>query len=108
MANDSFSQQALANDPSFAGRVRSQLVAQAFAVLAETPVVPTRVTYANQVLANLDREVRRWTPVIVMRTNLLAFPTSYNFDTGRVVTAAGDADILSQISTDFNTFAGLV
>lgn len=106
MANDSYTQQALAADNSFKERVKAQLINIAFIVLAEGPPNPTRVRYANQILNGLEREVNRITPILVMRTNLMAFNTSYEFSTKRVVTAAGDADILSQLNSDFNTFAG--
>lgn len=106
-ANDSFTQQALAKDALFRDRVKGQLIAEAFIVLDESSPDPARLVYARQILNGLDREVDRILPIIVMRTNLMAFATSYDFTSGHMVTTAGDADILSQIATDFDAFAGV-
>lgn len=105
-ANDSYSQQALAGDAQFATRVRAQLIAKAFAVLAEAPVVAARVAYARRILDNAGTETQRVLPILVLRTNVMAFQTSYDFQRGAVVTAAGDPDILAQLSADFSMLAG--
>lgn len=123
MPNDSFTQHALELTPSFATRVRGQLLAEAFVVLAEVaPVQSTPPTtaelaalavynarrgYARRILDDAERETQRVCRIIVMRTNVFAFATSYDFVKGQVVTAAGDSDILSQIATDWNTYAGI-
>jgi hypothetical protein len=42
-----------------------------------------------------------------MRTNLFNFTTSFDFQRGAVVTASGDADIESQLATDWDHLAGV-
>lgn len=133
MPNSVNTQQALAFEPGFRVRLRAALIKKAFLVQAETPPAapvdpqnPTpaeaaalalyqkRVGLAHAVMSGgLDRETERIAPLLVMRTNLMAFETSYDFNQvgdggriGRVVTAAGDPDIDSQIATDWNIFAG--
>lgn len=133
MANSLNTQQALAAEPGFRVRVRAALINKAFLVQAETPPAapvnpqaPTpaeaaalalyqkRVGLAHAIISGgLDRETERIAPLLVMRTNLMAFNTSYDFNQigeggriGRVVTAAGDPDIDSQISADWNILAG--
>lgn len=107
MANDALTQQALAKNPHFVDRVKAQLVTKAYNVLAEDPPVAGRVSYARQILNGLDREVNRIVPIIVQRSSIMAFTTSYDFSGDQVITAAGDADILTQLNTDFNSFAGI-
>lgn len=110
MANDSFTQQALGAEPQFLNRVRAQLISQAFAVLAESTGTPNhaiRVVYARAVLNDSLREANRVVLILPMRTNLFAATTSYDFMQGKVVTAATDASILSQIATDWDILAGV-
>ena len=110
MPNTVFTQDALAKDSSFFIRVRNILITQAFVVLAEavnTPFHAERVNYARQILNDSVQATNRVLPTLVNRTNLMAFTTSYDFVTSKVVTAAGDPDILSQISTDWNIYAGV-
>lgn len=110
MANSPFTQNALANDSTFAVRVRNALIAQAFVVIAEasnTPLHTERLAYARSILNDSDQATRRVLPILVTRTNLMAFTTSYDFASGKIVTAAGDPDIASQIVTDWNVFAGV-
>jgi len=111
MANDAFTQQALADDKQFQVRVRAALAKVAFEVTEEDPATPhhaERVAYAQKVLPFIDGEVMRSTAWLVQRPNLFAFATSYDFSRRGVVTASGDADIESQLMTDWNVLAGVV
>lgn len=108
MANDSFSQQALAQDVGFVTRVEAALVIVAFAVLGEaanTPNHANRVLFCNKVISDPANFARRLSPVLVMRTNLMAFVTSYSFQTKSITTAAGDTDIQSQLTSDWDALA---
>jgi hypothetical protein len=46
-------------------------------------------------------------PALAQRTNLVAEDVSYNFTTQSVETTATDAEIRSQIASDWNMFAGV-
>jgi len=112
MANDGFTQQALAADPHFRQRIRASLSSVAWEVLAEDPATPNhanRIAYAHQVTRQLDSEVVIILPQFVMRPNVLGAVTSYAYDfelqAGQVVTAATDADLTSQLHTDFDEMA---
>ena len=109
-ANDSYSQQALGADPNFHGRVQAALGRVAFTVLNEDEATPghtQRASYARQVINNLEMSARSVSPWLVERPNLIAFETSYNFGARAVVTAAGDADIEAQLSSDWNVLSGV-
>lgn len=112
MANDAFTQVALANDPRFRVRLKAALLAIAAQVLGEDPATanhPNRVVYANKVIAGPDTEAAKAAPFLVMRPNVNNFVTSYTYDftqgVGSVVNACGDADLQSQIATDWNWLA---
>lgn len=110
MANDSFSQQALANDSYFRTRLRGLMIEVAFEFLAEVGSGNQwqgRQNYARRVLDASANEVDRVAPIIVTRTNLFSFATNYNFADGRITTASGDADIKSQLHSDWNLLAGV-
>lgn len=110
MANDSYTQQALANDPNFRTRVEAALAKIAFQVFGEDPGTPNhaaRKAYAQQVIASIPAQAARIAPWLVMRTNVFAFTTSYDFARSAVVTASGDPDIESQLATDWNILAGV-
>ena len=110
MPNDAFTQQALAADPRFQLRVRNALMKIAWQVLNEAPTVAghtQRATYARQVLGTPDTYAKELAKSLTTRTNLLAFATTYDFTQGAVVTASADADIESQLSTDWNGLAGV-
>lgn len=111
MANDAFSQQALANDARFRLRVKSALALIAWQVLNEDPGTvghSTRTVYARSVLANLDGAASSVAGWLVMRTNVLSFATSVALDQGTTVvsSACGDPDIQSQLATDWSNLAG--
>lgn len=112
MANTAFTQQALAADPHFHIRVRAALATVAFQVINENPATThhvARATFAtNDLLPNLASKAQQISPWLVQRTNLFAEDTSYDFAASSVVTTATDAEIESQIATDFNVIAGIV
>jgi hypothetical protein len=110
--NDSFTQQALAADPFFRQRVRSAMSTVAWQIINEADSVANhdaRLNYARQVVRSLDSEVTVMLPNFVFRPNVINFETTHEFDfptqIGQVVTAAGDADLMSQIATDWDDLA---
>jgi hypothetical protein len=112
MANDAFTQQALAADPFFRKRVRSAMSTVAWQIETESNTTPNhtnRLNYARQVIRQLDNEVTIILPSFVMRPNVNNFETSYHYDfsqqVGQVVTASGDADLMSQLATDWDQMA---
>lgn len=111
MANDAYTQQALAADSRFRLRVKSALAVIAWQVLNEDPGTvghPTRTVYARGVLANLDSAAASVAGWLVMRTNVFNFVTSVALDQGTPVvsTTSGDADLQSQLATDWSQLAG--
>ena len=111
MANNSATQQALADDPTFRRRVKDAFSQVAWEVINESDDVPhhmQREEYARRtVLLNLDAVTTQTTPWLVNRTNLIAFETSYNFEARAIVTAAGDPDIRAQLLADWDIMAGV-
>lgn len=111
MANDAFTQQALSVDPRFRQRVRAAIAKIAWQVLNEstgTTNHTVRAAYARTVISNVDAAAIQVAPWLVMRPNLGApFVTSYDFQQGAVVTTALDADIESQLSTDWDRMSGV-
>src|SRR5215471_16133238 len=109
-ANNAFSQQALAADPRFRLRLQNALAKVAWQVLEESPDTvhhAERAQYAHSVSNNPATVANQIAPAFVNRPNVIQFETSYSFDVGAVVTASGDADIESQLSTDWNFLAGI-
>jgi hypothetical protein len=109
MANTAYTQQALAANTNFQTRVRNAMATVAWQVLGEDPATPNnaaRVSYARTVINNLQGNAMQISPWLVDRPNLVAFETSFDFPSGNVVTASGDADIESQLATDWNVLAG--
>jgi hypothetical protein len=109
MPNDAYTQQALAADGHFRSRVRSALSSVAWQVSTEDPSTANhdaRVKYAKQVIRNLDQELSVILPSFVMRPNVNNFETSYFYDfvdqVGYVQTLAGDADLQSQLFSDWD------
>jgi hypothetical protein len=111
MANDSFTQQALAKDPSFILRLQAALSKIAWVVLTEatnTPNHAQRSIFARQIVSNSAGFAQTYAPWFVMRTNVFAFATSAIFNPVlSVITAAGDADIESQLNSDWNILSGV-
>lgn len=120
MANDAFTQQALARDPRFQLRLQNALSKVAWEILEEDPATAhhtERVAYAQKVTGSSvmptsftgpSMMAAQLAPSFVNRPNVFAFPTSYDFTVGAVVTASGDPDIESQLHTDWNDLAGVV
>lgn len=109
--NDAYTQQALAADPRFRLRVKAALATIAWQVLNEDPGTvghQQRAVYARQVLGALDQYTANLAPSLVMRTNVFNFATTVSLDLGTPVvsTASGDADLQSQLDTDWNKLAG--
>jgi hypothetical protein len=110
MPNDAHTQQRLATDQTFQGRVRAAIATVAFQVLEEDPGTPAhsqRVGYARGVIGNLTGAAQSAASWLVERPNLVGATTSYDFPSGAVITAATDADLESQIMTDWNILAGV-
>lgn len=112
MANDNFTQAALANDPAFRRRLKGSLARIAFQVLTEVgnPNHTARKAYALSVLANPDNAVSTLAGIFVFRTNLFTATTSVQFDGiggVQVITAATDAALDSQLSTDWDNLSGV-
>lgn len=112
MANDNFTQQALANDPTFRQRLKASLIRIAWQVLGEGAITDhaTRKVYATAVIANPDGVVNTLVGSFVFRTNVNATTTSLAFD-GRggvlVQSAVTDAAMDSQLATDWSALAGV-
>lgn len=111
MANTAIQQQRLAASPHLHERVKAAFASVAFQVIAEgrdTPTEIIRYNYARAVLANLDGTVSSTVGWLVQRTNLTdPKVTSYDWDIPSPVTNATDADIQSQLMTDWNFLAGV-
>ena len=110
MANTALTQIALAADADFRDRIKSALLTIAAQVLGEDPATVNhgaRVIYANKVLNAAAGESALVAPFLVMRPNVFTFVTSCQFQQARVavVSTTGDADLQSQIATDWNWLA---
>lgn len=110
MPNTARTQMALASSQHFVSRIEAALVKIAVQVVNEstaTPLHAARLAYAQRVLGNPPSYAAAIAPVLVMRTNIFAAATTYDFEVASPVNAATDADIESQISTDWNIIAGV-
>lgn len=110
MANTARTQMALASSLHFQSRVTEALSTVAWQILAESNATPNhteRVAYARQVIDGPANYAARLSSQLATRPNLFAFATSYDFEVGAVVTASADADIESQLSTDWDILAGV-
>lgn len=109
MPNDAFSQLALASDPRFLLRLKGACVVVAEQIFAEDPATSNhaaRLALATTILRTPEASAA-FAQFFVMRPNVLDFVTSYDFHALSVVTTAGDADLQSQIATDWNTLTAL-
>jgi len=111
---DKFTQQALANDPTFRQRLKSSMAKMAGSVIDEAKATvnhSARATYARAFLANPDAIVNSYIQTFVFRPNVFqSVQTNVDFDGkgGVVVTSTvTDAAIDSQVNTDWNTLAGI-
>jgi hypothetical protein len=111
MPNDAFSQQALASDARFHQRLQNALTKVAWQVLDEPPATlhhAERAAYATRVNASPQQTAQQLAASFVNRPNVFQFATTYDFIVGGTVTASGDADIESQLMTDWDKMAGVV
>lgn len=113
MPNDTFTQQALANDPVFRVRFKGSLARIAFQIMNEGSGVANhtaRRDFASKVIANPDLYVNNLIGFFVHRTNPFGATTSVAFDGrgGTVVSSAiTDAAMDSQLSTDWDNLSGV-
>lgn len=110
MANNAFTQQALAADPRFRLRLQNALMKVAWEVLEEDPATPDhvpRAQYARSVTNAPQQAAMQLAPSFVGRPNVFQFETSYSFEVGATVTASGDPDIESQLMHDWSDMAGV-
>lgn len=110
MSNTARTQMALASSQHFVSRLEAALVKIAIEVLNEADTVEdhaARAEYAKRVLGSPASYAASIAPVVVMRTNIFIPATSYDFEIGAVVNAASDADMESQLATDWNLIAGV-
>lgn len=101
---------ALAADGQFRQRVATLALLEAGAILAENPATTNhspRCTYAISLLSNPGK-AQGITDWICSRINLTSQNASYDFGKRAVVTDATDAQIRSQINTDWNVLAGVI
>jgi hypothetical protein len=100
---------ALGNDADFRARVRALFYLEAGVVYAEDPGTANhaaRALFASKIVNNTI-DAGSLAPALAQRTNLSSETVTYNFDDQRVETSATDAEIRSQIATDWNMFAGV-
>lgn len=109
MANDAYSQMALAESSVFQSLLAGALCAKALAVLAENGGAPTapRKTLAEAVRDNPGTYAAAWSKEIAMNAAISAFTTSYDFKTRTVQTLAAQADILGVLDDEWDTRAGV-
>ena len=111
MANDAYTQQALADETSFRLRLQNALTKIAFEVLEEDAAEPyhgQRAAYAQRVINDPANTAIGLAPSFVNRPNIFAFATTYDFAMRSAVTASGDPDIESQVHTDWNMLSGVM
>lgn len=100
---------ALGDDSDFRQRIRALFLLEGGVVYAESGATPNhaaRALFASKI-AQAPSIADSLAPALVQRTNLTASVVTYDFDARRVVTDATDAEIRSQIATDWNYFAGV-
>lgn len=100
---------ALGEDSDFRARIRALFYLEAGVVYAENPATTNhaaRALFASKIVTN-QVDGGSFAPALAQRTNLAAETVTYNFDDQRVETSATDAEIRSQIATDWNLFASL-
>jgi hypothetical protein len=111
MPNNAFTQQSLAADQRFQKRLQNALTKIAWQVLEEDPSTlyhAERAAYAHTVTEQTQQTASQIAPSFVNRPNVFSFETSYSFEVGGTVTAAGDPDLESQLMSDWNKLAGVI
>lgn len=100
---------ALGDDAAFRERIRALFLLEGGIVYAESGATPNhaaRALFASKIAQN-PGTADALAPALVQRTNLVGSAVTYNFDARRVESDATDAEIRSQIATDWNYFAGV-
>lgn len=108
MANDFYSQMALAESPAFQRWVKGGLCKKALAVFAENPGTQARRDLAALVLDNPGTYATQWAADIATNTGISAFATGYDFKIGTPTTAAGDPDLTAVLNAEWDRRAGTV
>jgi hypothetical protein len=111
MPNNAYTQQALADSTGFRLRLQNALTKVAFQVLDEpssTPHYIERQIYAQRVINNPQQTAISLVSSFVNRPNVFQFETSFDFGMREVVSASGDADIESQLATDWDKLSGVM
>lgn len=97
---------ALGNDQQFQLRVRSLMLQVAATIAEEAAQDPdTRRNYARNIIQNPELAQRAAIPVANM-TNVIAANTTYDFDTGQVITDITDAALFGQITAGWDLLSG--
>ncbi len=99
----------LGKDNAFRERVRALFQLEAGAIYNENPATANhaaRALFASKIMTG-QVDASSLAPALAQRTNLVAEDVSYNFETQSVETTATDAEIRSQIASDWNMFAGV-
>lgn len=110
MPNTARMQIALAAGAHFQSRIAAALTKIAWIVVNESSGTPNhaqRAAYAQRVLGNVGSYAAQVAAVIVERPNVLNFVTSWDWDISGPVTTAADADLESQITTDWDRLSGV-
>lgn len=100
---------ALGNDSDFRQRVRALFYLEAGVVYAEnsgTANHAARALFASKIATGVI-DAGSLAPALAQRTNLTSSTVTFNFDAQRVESDATDAEIRSQIATDWNYFASI-
>lgn len=100
---------ALGEDAHFRQRIRTLMLLEAGAVYGEnagTTGHTVRAAFASKV-SNQPSLADTLAAAIATRTNIAASTVSYDFGLRAVITDATDAQIRSQINTDWNLWAGV-
>jgi hypothetical protein len=100
---------ALGNDSDFRQRITTLFLLEAGVVYGESGATPNhaaRALFASNI-AKQPSIAASLAPALATRTNISGSTVTYNFDAQRVETDATDAEIRSQIATDWNLFAGV-
>jgi hypothetical protein len=113
MAQDAFTQMALASDPTFRQRLKASMTRIARTVMAEssgTTNHAVRKAYALAFFSNPDQVVANLVGTFVFSTNVFGATTTPAFD-GRggtvVQSAVSDAAMDAQLTADWDSLSGV-